>query len=83
MNPGAAITAEALPDFIFAGAPPATNVVPSISPDGINLEQTVNEFEKQLVIKALRLAGGNRSEVVRLLGLTDRTLRYRLDKYGL
>jgi two-component system response regulator PilR (NtrC family) len=83
MNPGAAITAEELPDFIRAGAPLATNVVPSISADGINLEQTVNEFEKQLVIKALRLAGGRRSEVVRLLGLTDRTLRYRLEKHGL
>ena len=83
MNPGAAITAEELPDFIRTGAPLATNVVPSISTDGINLEQTVNEFEKQLVIKALRLAGGRRSEVVRLLGLTDRTLRYRLEKYGL
>ena len=43
----------------------------------------MNEFEKQLVIKALRLAGGRRAEAVRLLGLTDRTLRYRLDKYGL
>ncbi len=56
---------------------------PDIPPDGINLEAAVNEFEKQLVIKALQLAGGRRAEAVRLLGLTDRTLRYRLDKYGL
>jgi two-component system response regulator PilR (NtrC family) len=83
MNPGAAITADELPDYVRAGAPLATTVVPSIPAGGINLEQTVNEFEKQLVIKALRLAGGRRSDVMRLLGLTERTLRYRLDKYGL
>jgi two-component system response regulator PilR (NtrC family) len=83
MNPGSAITADELPDFVRAGAPLAAAVVPSIPAGGINLEQTVNEFERQLVIKALRLAGGRRSEVMRLLGLTERTLRYRLDKYGL
>ena len=83
MNPGDAITAEALPDFVRAGARPAASAVPDIPPEGINLEEAVNEFEKQLVVKALRLAGGRRAEAVRLLGLTDRTLRYRLDKYGL
>ena len=84
MNPGDAITAESLPDFVRAGAhQPALAAVPDIPAGGISLEEAVNEFEKQLVIKALRLAGGRRAEAVRLLGLTDRTLRYRLDKYGL
>jgi two-component system response regulator PilR (NtrC family) len=83
MNPGDAITVESLPDFVRAGAQPRPAAMPDIPPEGINLEAAVNEFEKQLVVKALRLAGGRRAEAVRLLGLTDRTLRYRLDKYGL
>ncbi len=83
MNPGDAITADALPDFVRAGAHPVSGAVPDIPPGGISLEAAVNEFEKQLVIKALQMAGGRRAEAVRLLGLTDRTLRYRLDKYGL
>ena len=83
MNPGDAITVETLPDFVRAGGHPAPAAVPDIPPGGINLEAAVNEFEKQLVIKALQLAGGRRAEAVRLLGLTDRTLRYRLDKYNL
>jgi two-component system response regulator PilR (NtrC family) len=83
MNPGDAITFETLPDFVRAGGHPTATAVPDIPQEGINLEAAVNEFEKQLVIKALQLAGGRRAEAVRLLGLTDRTLRYRLDKYGL
>jgi two-component system response regulator PilR (NtrC family) len=84
MNPGDAITLEALPDFIRAGrAPAAAGAVMDIPPEGISLEAAVNEYEKRLVMKALQLAGGRRAEAVRLLGLTDRTLRYRLDKYGL
>ena len=83
MNPGDAITVESLPDFVRAGAPPGGRAVPDIPPGGIDLEAAVNDFEKQFIIKALRLAGGRRAEAVRLLGLTDRTLRYRLDKYGL
>ncbi len=83
MNPGDAISVESLPDFIRFGAQPPGSLVPDIPPEGINLEEAVNEYERQYIIKALRLAGGRRAEAVRLLGLTDRTLRYRLDKYGL
>jgi two-component system response regulator PilR (NtrC family) len=83
MNPGDAITADVLPEKIRTGVAAAPAAVPDIPSEGINLEEAVNEFEKQLVIKALKLAGGRRSEAVRLLGLTERTLRYRLDKYGL
>jgi len=83
MNAGAAITAEDLPDFVRAGGTPGQIPGPEVFPRGFNLEETVGKFEKQIIIKALRLTGGRRPEVVRLLGLTDRTLRYRLDKYGL
>jgi DNA-binding NtrC family response regulator len=85
MNPGDAITADLLPEFIRSGASPAREpeAVAEIPPGGISLEEAVNEFEKQLVVKALKLAAGRRTEAARLLGLTERTLRYRLDKYGL
>jgi DNA-binding NtrC family response regulator len=83
MNPGDAVTVESLPAVVTAGPLAPATPVPDIPPEGINLEEAVNEFEKRLVSKALRLAGGRRAEAVRLLGLTDRTLRYRLDKYGL
>ncbi|UCG52113.1 MAG: sigma-54-dependent Fis family transcriptional regulator [Candidatus Latescibacterota bacterium] len=48
-------------------------------PDGLNLE----DMEKQLIIKALKLARGNKSEAARLLGITRRALYGRLDRYRL
>jgi len=83
MNPGDAMTVESLPDFIRAEKLPVAAKDSDIPPGGISLEEAVSEFEKQLVVKALHMAGGRRVEAARLLGLTDRTLRYRLDKYGL
>ena len=58
MNPGDAITVEALPDFVRAGAHPAASAVPDIPPEGINLEEAVNEFEKQLVDQGAAAGGG-------------------------
>ena len=46
---------------------------------GINLE----ELEKSLLAQAMERSGGNKSAAARLLGLTRRTLGYRLEKHGL
>jgi DNA-binding NtrC family response regulator len=54
-----------------------------ISPDGIDLEQTLNEIEKTLIAKALGMADGNVSGTSRLLNTPRGTLRYKLEKYGL
>ncbi len=43
----------------------------------------VEEVEKELIIKALRETGGNRKKAARLLGLGERTLYRKLEKYGL
>jgi len=48
-------------------------------PESLNLE----EVEKQLLIKALQEAKGNKSLAARLLGITRDTLRYRMKKYGI
>jgi DNA-binding NtrC family response regulator len=45
--------------------------------EGIRLE----ELERDLLIQALDLAGGNRTRAARLLGLSRDTLRYRLEKF--
>jgi DNA-binding NtrC family response regulator len=47
--------------------------------EGFSLE----ELEKNLLIKALRQAEGNQTKASRLLGLTRRTFSYRLEKYNL
>jgi len=43
----------------------------------------LEELEKQLILKALEKAGGNKSRAAALLGLTRRTLYSRMERYGL
>jgi transcriptional regulator with PAS, ATPase and Fis domain len=47
-------------------------------PEGMTLEQ----WEDQMILEALRRAGGNKSQAARLLGLSRNALRYRLSKIG-
>jgi two-component system NtrC family response regulator len=53
--------------------------VPEIPPEGLSLEV----LERELILKALERAGGNKSQAARLLGLTRRTLYSRMEKHGL
>src|SRR5262249_52100403 len=57
------------------GAPRAAMDL-EIPESGINLE----DLERSLILKALEKAGGNVSRAARLLGLTRRTLQYRMEK---
>ena len=59
-----------------AGAPAW---VPEIPAEGLSLEV----LERELILKALERAGGNKSQAARLLGLTRRTLYSRMERHGL
>jgi transcriptional regulator of acetoin/glycerol metabolism len=47
-----------------------------IPESGIDIE----DLERALIVKALQKSGGNVSRAARLLGLSRRTLQYRLEK---
>ncbi|HEY2954115.1 MAG TPA: sigma-54 dependent transcriptional regulator [Candidatus Eisenbacteria bacterium] len=53
--------------------------VPEIPAEGLSLEV----LERELILKALDLARGNKSQAARLLGLTRRTLYSRMERHGL
>ena len=57
----------------------AEDWVPRIPPEGLSLER----LERELIIQAIELARGNKSQAARLLGLTRRTLYSRMEKHGL
>jgi DNA-binding NtrC family response regulator len=59
------------------GGPPTW--VPSIPPQGLSLEV----LERELIVQALGMAAGNKSQAARLLGLTRRTLYSRMERHGL
>ncbi|MDX9724055.1 MAG: sigma-54 dependent transcriptional regulator, partial [Myxococcota bacterium] len=51
--------------------------------EGIDLEQMVEGLERSLLDKALARTKGNRTEAAKLLNISFRSLRYRLNKYGM
>jgi len=53
-----------------------------IPPGGINLEEIVSDFERDLVGRAVEVTGGNIAKTARLLGVPRGTLRYKLGKLG-
>ncbi|MFZ5898333.1 MAG: sigma-54-dependent transcriptional regulator [Bacillota bacterium] len=51
--------------------------------NGITPGATLREAEKEMIIRALRKCGGNRSQAARLLGIARTTLLFRMKKYGI
>jgi two-component system NtrC family response regulator len=47
-----------------------------------SLPEQVERLEKELVMEALRVTGGNQSKAAERLGLSERNLRYKLKKWG-
>ena len=50
---------------------------------GTNLDAVLENVERRFIEKALKSTGGNKTEAAKLLGITLRSLRYRLAKLGL
>jgi two-component system response regulator PilR (NtrC family) len=62
---------------------PSADPTPSAFPDdGVDLDRLVAEYERVLVQKALDRASGVRKRAATLLGISFRSLRYRLAKLG-
>ena len=73
------LTPEDLPENIRRQESRIGKIYLDIPEDGISLE----EVEKELLLKALEKAQGNQSKAARYLNVTRKTLIYRLEKYGL
>ena len=54
-----------------------------IGNDAETLDDHVNRIEKQLILEALAKTGFNRTAAARLLGVTFRSLRYRIERLGI
>ncbi len=51
--------------------------------EGVDLEEVVANLETDLIEQALKQCDGNKTKAAELLGMSFRSLRYRLDKYGM
>lgn len=54
-----------------------------IPEEGVNIDSIMETVEKDLLVKALSLAGGVKTKAAKLLNVSFRSFRYRLAKYGL
>ena len=54
-----------------------------IESQALGLFERVEQFERQLIVEALLVAGGNKSEAARLLGIHEATVRTKLKRYGI
>ena len=55
----------------------------SLPVEGCNLDEVMGEIERRLMLEALERTGGVRKAAAQLLGITFRSLRYRLEKHNL
>ena len=58
-------------------APGEIPVLDQLLDAGIGFE----DFQRELLVRALQRCGGNQSKAARLLGMTRRTLQYRISKF--
>jgi two-component system response regulator HydG len=80
---GDQIRPEDLPSFLQgpARAPARSDLV---VPDGpIDLNQVLEDLERQLILRAYEKAKKVKTETARLLGIKTSALYYKLEKYGL
>jgi len=77
---GEKITAD---DLSLDGDQAELDMNPTDRPEDRNLDDHMEEIEKRILENALKEARYNKTEAARQLGVTFRSLRYKLKKYGI
>ena len=77
------IHVDDLPPEVLGASTRGSNEVVGLPPGGIDLEATLERIERSLIRQALERSGGVRTRAAQILGLTFRSLRYRLQKLGM
>ena len=75
------IEVQDLPEAKMSRLPPLEPT--AFPPEGLDLERLLSDFERGWVTRALEHAGGVRKKAAALLGVSFRSLRYRLVKLGI
>jgi len=51
--------------------------------DNLPLEEALFNFEKSLIVQAMKKAGGVKNRAAKILGISTSVLYYKLEKFGL
>ena len=79
----AVISEATLPKQLLVSKTPCLTADCDIPENGMMLEPLLEELEKKYLLKALEKTGGAKKKAGELLGMTFRSFRYRLAKFGL
>jgi two-component system response regulator PilR (NtrC family) len=82
---GATILPESLPPFVNTpqGRKMASSHEIEITSEGVDLDKILGQIEKELIVKAIHSSGGIKKRAAKLLNITFRSMRYRVEKYNL
>ena len=61
--------------------PAANDAPPSATPDAPLKVRSVRDMERDLILETLAAVGGSRKKAIEKLGISERTLRYKLARY--
>jgi two-component system response regulator PilR (NtrC family) len=81
LSSGPMIDVDVLPALRSATKTPTDPIV-EFPADGVDLDRLMADYERAIVQKALEKAGGVRKRAAQMLGISFRSLRYRLEKLG-
>jgi DNA-binding NtrC family response regulator len=60
-----------------------TEYIEKHQPTGMSLDEYLNSIESQIILEAIQLSNSKKSKAANLLGITFRSLRYRIEKLKL
>jgi two-component system response regulator PilR (NtrC family) len=86
LEAGASILPESLPPFVKTSSGTKQMVSSDgieVTTEGVDLDKIIGQIEKELIIKAIHTADGVKKRAAKLLGITFRSMRYRVEKYNL
>jgi len=77
------LTPSSLPRYLFADDDKFVKLETEIPEGGLDLEEVVGNYEKSILLKALERTNWVKKDAAKLLNISFRSLRYRVEKYGL
>lgn len=86
LEAGSTILPESLPPMVntvSGGKKMASSQEIEIGDDGLDLDKVIGQIEKEILVKAIHSAGGVKKKAAKLLKISFRSMRYRIEKYNL
>jgi len=83
LSGGRTIGVEHLANDIDRRQQPRSDSLPADNNDGLALQPQVEQMEKQLILQALSQTDDNKAKAAQLLKISERSLWYKLKKYGI